>query len=178
MKISIVIPSKNEADYVEQLIDFIKNNSNKNNIEEIIIIESFSTKQIVKVAEKSYAKLYYNQFANSILQMEIGAFQAKGEVIYFIKPGCIPPVGFDERILNFVQGKYALGCFDYDVNPYDGIFTRLYKNVCSLFLKDTFQADSFFVLNKLYYQLGGFKEHNSFVKLKKEVVLRGNKSYL
>jgi hypothetical protein len=177
MKISIVIPSSNEADYVGKITDFVKSNSNPDNIEEIIIVEAFNTNRIVKVAEKSHAKLYYNLYGNCTSQMEIGAFQAKGEVIYFIKPGCIPPIGFDERILNYVQEKYALGCFDYDVNPSDGFFSKLYKRICSLILTDSFQANSFFVLSQLYYQVGGFKKHNSYVKLKKEVVLSGNKSY-
>lgn len=178
MKISIVIPSSNEAEYVGKITDFVLSNSKPENIEEIIIVEAFDTTRIVKVAEKSHAKLYYNLYGNSNSQMEIGAFQAKGDVIYFIKPSCIPPIGFDERILSYVQEKYTLGCFDYDIGPFDGYFVRFYKKICSFFFKDTFQANSFFVLSKLYYQSGGFKNHNSYVKLKKELTLTGNKSYL
>ena len=60
MKISIVIPSNNEAMYVEKLTQFIKANAQAENIEEIIIIEAFNTNRIIKVAEKSHARLYYN----------------------------------------------------------------------------------------------------------------------
>ena len=103
MKISVVIPSNNEAEYVEELTAYIKAHSKPVNIEEIIIVESFKTKHIVKVAEKRHAKLYYNLHENTELQMDMGAFQAKGEIIYFIKPECIPPVGFDERIIKFIE---------------------------------------------------------------------------
>jgi hypothetical protein len=178
MKISIVIPSSNEAEYVGKITDFVMLNAKPENIEEIIIVEAFNTTGIVKVAEKSHAKLYYNLYGNSVSQMDIGAFQAKGDVIYFIKPGCIPPIGFDVRILNYVQEKYALGCFDYDISPNDRFFVRFYKRVCSFFSKDPFQANSFFVMSKLYYQSGGLKKHKSYVKLRKDVALSGNKSYL
>jgi glycosyltransferase involved in cell wall biosynthesis len=174
MKISIVIPSSNEAEYVEKLTDFIKNNSAPDNIEEIIIVETLSTKRMVKVAEKNHAKLYYNLSGNSLSQMEMGAFQAKGEIIYFIKPGCIPPLGFDKRIKKYIQEKQSMGCFDYEIDVSDALFVKIYKRICSFIFKNNFQTNSFFVLSKLYYQSGGLKKHNSYVKLKKQVLLSEN----
>jgi len=102
MKISIVISLCNEAKYVEDLIDFIKPHSNPNNIEEIIILESFETKRIIKVAEKSHAKLFHNQL--------------KAEVIYFIKPAFILPIGFNDRIIKYVGEKYEMGGFKTNEN--------------------------------------------------------------
>jgi glycosyltransferase involved in cell wall biosynthesis len=176
MKISIVIPSSNEAEYVETLIDFIKSNSKPENIEEVIIVEAFNTNRIIKLAEKSHAKLYYNQLANSAIQMEIGAFEAKGEIIYFIKPGCVPPAGFDERIIKYVQEKHAMGCFDFDMLDSENIFIKFYKKVYSHLFKGAFQANSFFVLSKLYHHSGGLKKYRNYLNLKKEILLRENKS--
>ena len=177
MKISVVIPSNNEAPYVEELVSYIKSTAKAENIEEIIIVESFDTRHIIKVAEKSHAKLYYNLLGDKVVQMEMGAFQAVGEVIYFIKPGCTPPSGFDVRILKHIQEKYAMGCFDFETNVADNILKIIYKKLCGLFCKDFFQANSFFVLNKLYYQVGGLKKNNNYIKLKKQILLNGNQIY-
>jgi glycosyltransferase involved in cell wall biosynthesis len=159
MKISIVIPSNNEANYVEELLDYIKIHSNPNNIEEVIIVESFQTKRIVKVAEKSHAKLYYNQ--------------AKAEVIYFINPGCIPPIGFDDRILKYVKEKYEMGCFDFEHLASDNYFESIYKTIMAFFLRDIKSPKSFYVLSNLFYQSGGFKTNANYLKLKNQVLSLG-----
>jgi len=173
MKISIVIPSNNEAKYVEDLIDFIEANSSPNNIQEIIIVESFDTKRIIKVAEKSHAKLYYNKLNDKVMQMEMGAFQAKAEVIYFIKPGCVPPIGFDDRIIKYVKEKFEMGCFDFEYSSMDNYFKSLCKTMKAFFLKDIISPKSFYVLNDLYYQSGGFKTNANYQKLKNQVLSLG-----
>jgi glycosyltransferase involved in cell wall biosynthesis len=173
MKISIVIPSNNEAKYVEDLIDFIKKNSNSNNIEEIIIVESFNTRKIIKVAEKSHAKLYFNQLNDKIIQMEMGAFQANAEVIYFIKPGCVPPIGFDDRILTYVRKKYEMGCFDFECLDADNYFKFMIKTIKAFFLKDFKSPDSFYVLSSLYFQTVGFKASVNYLQFKKQVLALG-----
>jgi hypothetical protein len=173
MKISIVIPSNNEAKYVEDLIGFIKSNSNPNNIEEIIIVESFNTSQIIKVAEKCHAKLYFNQLNDKILQMDIGAFQANAEVIYFIKPGYVPPSGFDNRILKYVMEKYEMGCFDFEHYDSDNYFEYIFKTIKAFLLKDIKSPESFYVLNNLYYQTVGFKASNNYLKFKKQILTLG-----
>jgi glycosyltransferase involved in cell wall biosynthesis len=178
MKISVVIPSSNEASNVDKTIDFIKLNSNPVNIEEIIIVEACKTKPMVKVAEKSHAKLYVNHYGNRSSQMEIGAFQAQGDVLYFIKPGYIPPISFDERILKYVQEKSNLGHFDYDISSSDSIFTGTYKKIIRLMPIESFQAKSFFIMRKLYYETGGLKKYNTCFKLKKETALFSKLSYL
>ena len=173
MKISIVIPSNNEAKYVEDLIDYIDTYSNPNNIEEVIIVESFQTKRIIMIAEKSHAKLYYNQVNDKVTQMDIGAFQAKADVIYFIKPGSIPPIGFDDRILNYVKEKYEMGCFDFEHSFSDSYFSCIFKTIKAFFLKDINPPKSFYLLSKLYYQTGGFKRNVSYLELKKQVLSFG-----
>jgi glycosyltransferase involved in cell wall biosynthesis len=173
MKISIVIPSTNETKYVKDLIGFIKSNSNPNNIEEIIIVESFNTKQIIKVAEKGHAKLYFNLVSDKNIQMEIGAFEANAEVIYFIKPGCVPPIGFDDRILKYVRAKYEMGCFDFEHSNADNYFKYLYKIFKAFFLKNIRSPKSFYVLNNLYYQTVGFKADVNYLKIRKQVLALG-----
>lgn len=177
MKISVIIPSNNEANYVEELVSFIKSNSQPENIEEIIIVESLNTKHIIKVAEKSHAKLYYNLLSDKIVQMEMGAFHAKGEVIYFIKPNCIPPLGFDERILKHVQEKYAMGCFDFESSDSDNVFKKIFKKIKCICFKNFISAESFFIINKLYYEAGGLKKNENYPRLKKRILSDGNQTY-
>ena len=173
MKISIVIPSNNESKYVEDLIGFIKRNSNSDNIEEIIIVESFNTKKIIKIAEKSHAKLYFNQLNDKITQMEMGAFQANAEVIYFIKPGCVPPIGFDVRILAYVREKYEMGSFDFEPTYTSNYIEFIFKTIKAFFLKDFRSPESFYMLRSLYFQTVGFKGSVNYLHFKKQVLALG-----
>lgn len=179
MKISIIIPSNNEANYVERLINFIEGNTEKSNIEEIIIIESLNTKKIVKVAEKSHAKLYYNAQGTISDQMEIGAFQAKGEIIYFIKPGCIPPTNFDKRIIKYVEDKYAMGCFDMDRFKLKwNLIHKVYSLFAQLFPNDASKTGSLFILKHFAHQTNNFRSYNDISELKQKIILKGYKTLL
>lgn len=170
MKISIVIPSNNEAVYVEELLHFIGQHSQKKNIEEIIIVESFNNDKMIKLAEKTHAKLFYNLHPNHNIQMEIGAFQAKGEIVYFIKPAQLPPPHFDERIIKFVAQHYAMGSLDYGILQQEPFWVRCYKKIMKVFFKNWENGNSFFVNSAIYHQIGGLKKHNNYLKLRKEAI--------
>lgn len=156
MKISIIIPTYNEESYIAELFDYINVHSQKKNIEEIIIVDSFSTDNTLKVAEKAHAKLYLSKPRDPKIQMEIGAFQAKAEVLYFIKPGYFPPPNFDERILHAVKAKYLAGI--------PGQTTTLNKTLL-LFNKirsrfnlqfNNSRMQTLFIVHGLFHHVGGF----------------------
>jgi glycosyltransferase involved in cell wall biosynthesis len=49
MKISIIIPSQNDTEYLSKLLVFLKANTSGDQIEEIIIINNFDKKKIVNL---------------------------------------------------------------------------------------------------------------------------------
>ncbi len=169
MKISIVIPSNNDRNYIDFLIHFIKENTYADNIHEIIIVEAFSSKEMIKLAEKTHAKLYFNTSADKKIQMEIGAYHVTSEIIYFINPGCIPPAGFDERILKFVQKNNPYGSFDFEFKKTDSLIIRLQKIIRRIFYRNFFNAPSFFIKTQHYFKIGGLKNYKKELLLQKKL---------
>ena len=156
MKISVIIPSNNEEKYIAELLEYISAHTKKHNIKKIIVVDTFSTDNTVKIAEKAHAKLYRSKPRDMKIQMEIGAFQAKAEVLYFIKPGCFPPPHFDERILHAVKTKYLTGIpgKETTLNKAHLFFNK----ICSLFnMKFTnSRMQTLFIVRGLFHQVGGF----------------------
>lgn len=161
MKISIIIPTYNEERYISELLEYIHVHTQKRNIEEIIVVDSFSTDNTVKVAEKAHAKLYLSKPRDTKTQMEIGAFQAKADVLYFIKPGCFPPPHFDERILHAVKTKYMTGIIG--KKRWTG---RLYLSLNKFFscfnskLAAT-HIQTVFIMRGAFHFAGGFHNHDA-----------------
>lgn len=156
MKISIIIPTYNEEQYITQLLAYIKIHTKKQNIEEFIVVDSFSTDNTIKVAEKAHAKLYLSKPRDPNIQMEIGAFNAKADILYFIKPGCFPPAHFDERILFAVKTKYMSGIITKQW-WWDKLFlisTNFFSLFDCRFISNPIQT--IFIMRGVFHYLGGF----------------------
>ncbi|WP_378178904.1 TIGR04283 family arsenosugar biosynthesis glycosyltransferase [Aquimarina sp. SS2-1] len=117
MKISIIIPILNEAATICKLLShLIKIANSETNIQEIIvvdggsvdgsqdIIENFANTQKTSIqlisSEKGRAK-----------QMNIGAAEASGEILYFLHADSFPPNGYDKDILAEIHNGNEAGCF-------------------------------------------------------------------
>lgn len=162
MKISIIIPTYNEEKYITELLAYIAIHTKKSNIEEIIIVDSFSTDNTIKVAEKAHAKLYLSMPRDTKTQMEIGAFHAKADVLYFIKPGCFPPPRFDEKILYAVKTKYMTGIIGKQ-RWVDKIYLTMNKFFsCFNGRFTTTRIQTIFIMRGVFRCVGGF--HNGETK--------------
>lgn len=170
MKVSIIIPSSNEEQYIADLLQFIRANTNPMNIEDIILVDTLSRKNLIKVAEKAHAKLFLTKNSDFRFRLEAGAFQANGEILYFIKPGCFPPYGFDERILHAVKTKYLAGGFR--VKPHNRtLWQRLICMVINCgFSSSSVGKTSFFMTRNLFHRIGGFRKREGSWASTSEVI--------
>ena len=109
--ISIVIPVLNEADTIGKLLSHLKDNSDPKNISEIIIVDGGSTdgtreilKRLITSSNSEYSKLFRVLFSKKgrAFQMNTGAKQATGSILYFLHADSLPPKEFDELIINEV----------------------------------------------------------------------------
>jgi glycosyltransferase involved in cell wall biosynthesis len=155
LKISIIIPSNNDHAYLDRLLFFLKENTAKENLEEIIVVNSFEEDNLIKIAEKAHAKLFVFQNSTHRLKAEAGAFEAKGEILYFIKPGHFPPPYFSNRIIDAVKLKKELGSI---YHPWIGSICRFLNlqsvdKLVMFFLPMT----NLFVQRKIYFKAGGLK---------------------
>ncbi|MEO5643849.1 MAG: glycosyltransferase [Bacteroidia bacterium] len=157
MKVSIIIPAQNEEDYIARLLKYIRLNTKELNVEDIIIVDTFQRDNMIKLAEKEHAKLFLCKQTELRMLFEVGAFEAKGEILYFIKPGCFPPPSFDEKIIHSVERRFLSGAFRVRLigaNFFLKLFCHCFHSGISF--SRTSQT-SFFITKRLFNCVGGYK---------------------
>ncbi|MCY7291801.1 MAG: glycosyltransferase, partial [Ferruginibacter sp.] len=116
--ISIVIPVRNEAAHLPVLLNYLKTVTGKNNIAEIIVSDGKSADDSVRIANLYGVKVVISDQAGRGQQMNAGAKNATGNILYFLHADSIPPMRFVDDILEKIHSGYDAGCyrlrFDYD----------------------------------------------------------------
>jgi rSAM/selenodomain-associated transferase 2 len=155
--ISIIIPTYNEADQIQQTI--IKTlASNGGHQIEIIVADGGSTDETVSIALRCNATTFVSDKKGRAAQMNRGAAIAKGEVLYFLHADSIPPKNFTSSILNAVNNNFSSGCFtsSFDHSHWflkaNAFFTRFNVNAFR------FGDQSLFVTKDVFQKSGGFRE--------------------
>ncbi len=155
--ISIIIPVFNEENCISSILTYLRNNSSKSDIKEIIVVDGGSTDNTPAVALHHRATLLHSEKGRA-KQMNIGAQHAKGEVIYFLHVDTLPPKDFDKSILNAIQEGHEVGCFQmcFDSNSrflkFFAWFTRLNHRLCRG------GDQSLFITKELFLKTNGFNE--------------------
>jgi len=114
-RISIIIPTLNEAVNIERLLLHLLYNSSEKNISEIIVIDCGSndgTQNIVTDFSKKnkLVKLLISERGRA-KQMNLGAKIASENILYFLHADSFPPNKFDKYILDEVAQGNLAGCF-------------------------------------------------------------------
>ena len=113
--ISIIIPVLNEAKNIEGLLTYLNLNSSSKFISEILIVDGGSadgTQNIVSEFSKTHPKVIgLNSPKGRAKQMNLGASQSKGTVLYFLHADSVPPKNFDHYILDAINKGSKTGCF-------------------------------------------------------------------
>ncbi len=155
MKISIIIPSQNDTEYLRDLLVFLYKHTLPTHLQEVIIVNNFEDENLTKLAEKSHAKLYFFEGSSHRLKAEAGAFVATGEILYFIKPGFFPPKNFDRRIIKAVNLKKELGSLYHPFIAYCCKWMNLKQMDRLIFFLSP--MSNFFIKKKLFHECGGLK---------------------
>ncbi|PCH64873.1 MAG: glycosyl transferase family 2 [Bacteroidetes bacterium] len=186
MKISVIIPTFNEAEGIQQLISHIQRFSNSELIDEIIVVDGHSSDNTCELAERSGAKVVLSETRGRARQMNIGAELAKGEILYFLHADSFPPEDFDIEILKAVKDNYLGGCFRMQFDSkhlllkFFAWFTRFRYNICrggdqSLFIaRELFNKIGCFNNNLLIIEdleiIPKIKRHTTFKVIPKTIV--------
>jgi len=135
--ISIVIPVLNEAENIDKLLSYLIKNSSLENISEIIVVDGGSSDDTMNIVEcqversrnpnviqssiksSSTPLRAQDNFKIQILnsprgrakQMNLGAKQATGNILYFLHADSFPPKNFDQLIIDEVNKGNLAGCF-------------------------------------------------------------------
>lgn len=157
--ISIVIPVLNEATTIPKLLEFLSNNTTSKTVHEICIVDGGSkdgTQSIVRSFNGSLPVKLINSKKGRALQMNEGAKNCTGEIIYFLHADTLPPKNFDKQILAAYHKGEKAGCFRmkfdnrHPVLNFSAWFTRFNLKICRG------GDQSLFLSKNLFQKLGGF----------------------
>lgn len=109
-QISIIIPVLNEEASIGRILTYLKNNSSFKNIKEILVVDGGSADDTISVASQSNCKVIRTAKGRA-KQMNFGARQAKGNILYFLHVDTLPPKNFDISIIEAVMNGSSTGCF-------------------------------------------------------------------
>ena len=158
LKISIIIPAKNEVVQLPVLLNYLNTVPGKEHIAEIIVSDGKSTDDTVRIAKLYGAKVVVNEQAGRGRQMNAGAKSATGNILYFLHADSIPPIGFVKDILEKIHSGHVAGCYrlrfddDHWFLKANAWFTRFNVNAVR------FGDQSLFVTKTVFETIGGFRE--------------------
>ena len=179
-KISVIIPTLNEEEHIEQLLEHLLKYSSKKHIYEIIVVDGGSTDRtrdiIASYISGQAQSRPYKDPENSLglenpsqiilidslkgraRQMNAGAKHASGTILYFLHADSFPPKNFDKLIINEVSKGNEAGCFKMKFNS-NHWWLKLAGWLTQFSWKIARGGDqSQFITKKLFIDLGGFDE--------------------
>ena len=159
-KISIIIPVLNEAETIENLLFHLIDCSALNNISEIIVVDGGSTDGTIPIIKNLGLNIkVLNSEKGRAKQMNLGASEANGNILYFLHADSFPPNRYDQLILSAIENGNASGCFKmkFDSNHW-------WLKLASWFTQFNWQVcrggdQSLFITHALFKDIGGFDEN-------------------
>ncbi|MCT8338914.1 TIGR04283 family arsenosugar biosynthesis glycosyltransferase [Flavobacteriaceae bacterium TK19130] len=162
--LSIIIPVLNEAETISALLKHLTSHSNPQNISEIIVVDGGSDdnteEQVKSFKPHRFQKpvRFVKSGKGRAKQMNAGARNATGDVLYFLHADSFPPRNFDQLILDEVKKGNPAGCFrmQFDSNHW-------WLRLASWLTKFNWRAcrggdQSQFITKELFDEIGGYDE--------------------
>lgn len=155
--ISIIIPVFNEEATIAELLTFLSKCKGIDKLE-IVVVDGGSTDATAKVVSSFGVKFFESPQKGRASQMNYGAVQAKGEILYFLHSDTFPPKDFIEQIKRAVNKGYQSGCFrlSFDIpHPVLKFYSWFTQFDIDFF---RFGDQSLFTERELFERAGGFDE--------------------
>ena len=159
-KIAIIIPVFNEAKTIENLLFYLIDCASLSNISEIIVVDGGSTDGTIPIIKNLGLNItILNSEKGRAKQMNLGAHEAQGDVLYFLHADSFPPNRYDKFILDEIKKENKAGCFKMKFdNPHWWLklaswFTQFNWRICRG------GDQSLFITKTLFNDIGGFDEN-------------------
>ena len=157
--VSIIIPTYNEAAGITALLHHLRRAGTATDAAvEIIVADRPGTDATATLARLAGARVVACPRKGRAAQLNQGARQATGSILYFLHADSRPPVGFLADIRGAVAAGYGCGCFRlaFDMPHWflqaHAWFTRFDMKVAR------FGDQSLFVQRTIFEQAGGYRE--------------------
>jgi rSAM/selenodomain-associated transferase 2 len=159
MRISIIIPVYNEASRIESLVAYLLANGGPG-VLEVLVADAGSTDETRLLATRAGGRVLHCAVCSRAAQMNAGAAEARGDVLYFVHADTLPPASFVADIRETLEQGYEMGCYRYRFDsPHlllriNAWFNRFYWLWCQGGDK------TFFIRRDLFQQEGGYDERH------------------
>jgi rSAM/selenodomain-associated transferase 2 len=154
LKISVIIPTYNEAANIAALLQYLLQHAPA---AQIIVSDGGSTDATIANAALPGAIVLLSPHKGRAAQMNYGASKAGGDILYFVHADTFPPKNFATDIIEAVKNKFDCGRYQTKFNSkkwiykFNAFFTRFDWFIC-------YGGDqTFFITKTLFTALGGFK---------------------
>jgi len=155
--LSIIIPTYNEAASIGPLLGYLRQHTAGHAVE-LLVVDGSSPDNTAAVAAAAGATVHQSPRKGRAAQLNYGAAQARGEVLYFLHADSYPPPTFVADIAQALALGYASGCYRLAFD-HGHWFLRLSAWTTRFpftFLR--FGDQSLFVRRALFERLGGYRE--------------------
>lgn len=123
MKVSVIIPTLNEENYIGSLLESINKQSRKPH--EIIVVDAYSKDKTKKIALSKNVNIIVDHKPHVAHQRNMGAKLANGDILMFLDADVVLHERFIENSINtFVEKNLDLACPRYvPINSTLGVIT-------------------------------------------------------
>src|SRR5687767_1233272 len=101
MKVSVIIPTINEETGIQKLVDYLHRQGGKH-LHEVLVCDGGSSDKTVELATAAGARVI-NCKKGRAVQMNVGAKEATGDILYFLHADSWPPENFIDLIVDSIQ---------------------------------------------------------------------------
>lgn len=157
--VSIIIPAYNEAEGIISLLTHLRQAGAATDAAvEILVADGGSTDATAALARQAGARVLACPRKGRAAQLNHGARQAAGRILYFLHADTLPPPGFLGHIRQAVAAGYGCGCYRLRFDePHwflraNAWFTRFNLNAVR------FGDQSLFVTKTVFERAGGYRE--------------------
>lgn len=175
MQTSVIIPTLNEADNMADLLRRLRT-CGGDQLKEIIVVDAGSQDKTIEIAKQEGAKIIQSQRKGRAPQMNLGAKEAAGDILYFVHGDTLPPECYMQSIEKALTEKYPVGCFRYQFKSnrkllkVNAFFTRFKMIWCRG------GDQSLFIRKDIFEELQGYREDYQIME-DFEFILRVRKVY-
>lgn len=156
-EISIVIPVLNEEAIISTCLEhLLSNRSSSDHIKEIIVVDGGSTDRTIARAKRHSSVQVISSRKGRPFQLNTGAKNASGGILYFLHADSFPPEDYDQLIVDAVNKGHRAGCFRMKFDTEHPWFRFI--SWLTIFNHKACRGgdQSQFITRELFYEIGGF----------------------